>query len=95
MTFCGQSLSAVFARLTMFSTTSTLEPAIPKPQVNLRGALAIVAWTFCVGITLGHKNVGLGVQLKGVFKGAGCQDAALPVSGKIFIGYFGPFASQH
>ena len=85
MTFCGQSLSAVFARLTMFSTTSTLEPAIPKPQVNLRGALAIVAWTFCVGITLGHKNARLGVQLEGVFKVAGCQNAAVLVSGKIFI----------
>ena len=85
MTFCGQNLSAVFARLTMFSTTSTLEPAIPKPQVDLRGALAIVAWAFCVGITLGHKNARLGVQLEGVFKGAGCQDAAIPVSSKIFI----------
>ena len=87
MTFCGQNLSAVFARLTIFSTTSTLEPAIPKPQVDLRGALAIVAWVFCVGITLGHKNAGVGVRLEGVFKVkvAGCQDAAVPVSGKIFV----------
>ena len=85
MTFCGQNLSAVFARLTIFSTTSTLEPAIPKPQVDLRGALAIVAWAFCVDITLGHKIARLGVQLEGVFKVAGCQNAAVLVSGKIFI----------